>query len=199
MGELSMIDVHGTDTGVGADVVIQVKNTGNVPLILSNPTIRIANESGTVIVDESGNGIFTGPSYLRVGDIGFIYTSGPLPLPEGYFPGYDYKAQATADLTACKEVYEYPISNLSISDDGRGVPMVSGTVTNDDSETAKLIEVSVMFLDNEGKMLGVASDVVVNLAPGASQNFTIDGYVLPIGCTMAVISNYDAIAVAPKR
>ena len=76
--------------------------------------------------------------------------------------------------------------------------MVSGTVTNDDSETAKLIEVSVMFLDNEGKMLGVASDVVVNLAPGASQNFTVDGYTLPVGCTIAVISDYDAIAVAPK-
>ena len=25
-----MIETHGTDTGVGADVVIQVKNTGNV-------------------------------------------------------------------------------------------------------------------------------------------------------------------------
>ena len=198
MGELSLIDVHETDTGVGADVVIQVKNTGDVPLVMSSPYIKIANESGTVIVDESGNGIFTGPSYLRVGDIGFIYTSGPLTLPSGYFPGYGYKAQGSADLKACKEVYEYPISNLKISDDGHGTPMVTGTVTNDDTETAKLIELSAMFLDNEGQMLGVASDIVVNLAPGASESFEIDGYTLPVGCTMAVISDYDVIAVAPK-
>ena len=198
MGELSMIETHGTDTGVGADVVIQVKNTGNVPLVMSNPNIKIANESGTVIVDDSGDSIFTGPSYLRVGDVGFIYTNKPLELPSGYFPGHNYLAKGSADLTACKEVYEYPISNLSISQDSRGVPMVSGTVTNDDSEAAPLVEISVMFLDNENHMLGVAGTVVVDLAPGASQTFAVDGYTLPVGCTMAVISDYDAIAVAPK-
>ena len=198
MGDLSMINVHETDTGVGADVAIEVINTSDVPLVLGAPYIKIANESGTVIVNEGGNGIFTGPSYLRPGDIGFIYTSGPLPLPSGYFPGYNYLAQASADLTACKEVWEYPISNKSISEDAFGAPTVSGTVTNDDTEKADLIEVTAIFLDNEGNLLGVASDIVVNLAPGESTNFTIDGSSLPVGCTMAVISDYDVIAVAPK-
>lgn len=193
-----MVNVHETDYGVGADVVIEVINTGDVPLVLGAPNIKIANESGTVIVDESGNGIFTGPSYLRVGDVGFIYTSSPVPLPSGYFPGYNYLAKASADLTACKEVWEYPVTNLSISDDGFGTPTVSGTVTNDDSEKAELIELTAVFLDNEGNMLGVASDIVMNLSPGESKAFTIDGTLLPVGCTMAVISDYDVIAVAPK-
>ena len=197
-GELNMVEVHGTDTGVGADVVVQVKNTGDVPLVMASPTIRIADESGKVIVDESGNGLMTGPSYLRVGDVGFIYTSGPLPLPAGYFPGYNYTAQASADLNACKEVYEYPLSNLKISEDGSGVPIVTGTVTNDDSVKADLIELTAVFLDNDGNVLGVATDIVVNVAPGESKDFTIDGYTLPVGCTMAVISDYDTIAVAPK-
>ena len=199
MGDFGLVDVHGTDTGVGADVVIEVINTGDVPLMLSNPNIKIANESGTVIVDESGNGIFTAPSYLRVGDIGFIYTTGPLPLPAGYFPGYNYLAQGSADLTACREVYEYPLSNLKIADDGFGTPTVTGTVTNDDTEKADLIEISAVFEDNDGHCLGVSSDIVVNLEPGASADFEIDGYLLPVGCTMAVISDYDVIAVGAKH
>ncbi len=198
MGELSLLDVHGTDTGVGADAVVQVKNTSSVPLVLGAPHIRIADESGKVIVDEGGNGIMTGPSYLRPGDTGFIYTTGPVPLPSGYFPGYNYKLQGTADVSACKEVHEYPISNKSISDGGNGAPMVSGTVTNDDSVKADLVEISVAYLDNGGNLMGVASTIVTNLAPGQSKSFTIDGYTLPVSCTLAIVSDYDVIAVAPK-
>ena len=198
MENAGLVDVHGTDTGVGADVVIQVRNTGNVPVVLSNPNIKIANESKTVIVDDSGDSIFTGPSYLRVGDVGFIYTNSPLELPSGYFPGYNYLAQGSADLTACKEVYEYPLSNLKISDDGRGVPVVTGTVTNDDTERVDLIEITAVFDDNEGNLMGVAGTIELDVAPGESRNFSIDGYTLPVGCTMAVISNFDVIAVAPK-
>jgi hypothetical protein len=198
MGDLNLLNVHETSTGVGADAVVQVVNTSNVPLVLSAPSIQIANESGTTIVNEAGNGIFTGPSYLRAGDVGFIYTTGPVPLPSGYFPGYDYKVSGTAEVIACKEVYEYPVSNLSISDGGDGAPMVSGTVTNDDTETADLVELSVAYLDNDGALMGVASDIVVNLAPGESKDFTIDGYTLPVSCTIAIVSDYDVIAVAPK-
>ena len=188
-----------SDEGVGADVVIQVTNTGNVPLIMSNPYIKVADESGNILVDEHGNGIFSGPSYLRVGDTGFIYTNGPLPLPSGYAPGNNYLAQGSADLASCQEVHEYPLSNLKISEDSRGVPMVTGTVTNDDAETALLIEITAVFIDNENQTLGVAGALVVDVEPGASRDFEIDGYSLPVGCSMAVISNYDVIAVGAKH
>ena len=193
------LNVHEGDTGVVADAAVQIVNTGDAPIILGASTIKIYNESGTEIVNASGNGVFTGPSYLRPGDFGFVYTSGPVSLPAGYFPGYDYKLTATTDITACEEVYEYPISNQKLSDDGYGVPVVTGTVTNDDVEKANLIEITAFFVDNEGELLGVASDVVVNLEPGESKNFEIDGYGLPVGCTLAVISNWDVIAVAPKH
>lgn len=199
MGDFGLVSVHETDTGVGADVVIQVKNTGDVPLVMSNPVIRIANESGTVIVEESGNGLFTGPSYLDVGDIGFIYSSGPIPLPAGYFPGYNYLAQGSADLTACLSVHEYPLSNLSIADNGHGAPQITGTVTNNDSEKANLVEITALYVDNGGDLLGVASEPVMNLEPGQSKEFTIGGDFLPVGCTLAVVSDYDVIAVAAKR
>lgn len=199
MGNLGLVSVHETDEGVGADVVIQVTNTGDVPIIMSNPYIKVADASGNVIVDEHGNGIFTGPSYLRVGDTGFIYTNGPLTLPSGYAPGNNYLAQGSADLAACKEVHEYPLSNLKISEDSRGVPMVTGTVTNDDAETALLIEITAVFIDNENQTLGVAGTIAVDVEPGASRDFEIDGYTLPVGCTMAVISNYDVIAVGAKH
>lgn len=198
MGDLGMIHVHEADGGVGADVVIQVTNTGDVPLVMSNPVIRVADPSGNVIVDDSGSSIFTGPSYLRVGDVGFIYTNKPLLLPAGYPVSQDYLAQGSADLKACREVWEYPVSNLSIGDGGLGMPEVTGTVTNDDSETAPLIEVTVVYMDNGDNTLGVATTLVLDLAPGESQDFTIDGLTLPVGCTLAMVSNYDVIATAPK-
>ena len=52
-------------------------------------------------------------------------------------------------------------------------------------------------MDNDDNTLGVASALVLELGPGESQEFTIDGHTLTVGCTMAVISGYDVIANAP--
>lgn len=198
MTDVGMIHAHETDDGVGADVVIQVKNTGDVPLVLSDPSIKIGDESGTVVAEKTGDGIFTGPTYLGVGDVSFIYTNSPISLPKGCSADQAYLAQASADLAACKDVHQYPVSNLSIADDGHEVPVVTGTVTNDEGEEATLIELAAVFLDNEGKVLGVAGDFALEVAPGESQDFEIYGSLLPVGCTMPLISDYDVIAVAPK-
>ncbi|MBQ9041969.1 MAG: hypothetical protein IJ111_04060 [Eggerthellaceae bacterium] len=198
LGNMFVLDVHDDGQGPVADAVVEIVNTGNVPLTIGASAIKIYDGVGNELVNATGNAIFTGPSYLRVGDIGFIYSGSPIPMPSGYSSSDDYQLTATADVNACKEVWEYPISNQRISDDGHGVPTVTGTVTNDDSENADLIEVTAMFLDNEGNLLGVAGDILVNVAPGASQEFSIDGYGLPVGCTMAMIADYDVIAVGAK-
>lgn len=198
LGDLYMLNVHNGSSGPVADAIVEVVNTGDTGLVLGNSSITIFDANGSEIVKASGNGVFTGPSYLRPGDIGFIYTAGAISMPNGYSSADDYKITAEADVKAVKEVWEYPISNKSLSDNGVGAPLVTGTVTNDDSEKANLVEITAIFLDNEGTILGVASDVVVNLEPGASTQFSIDGTGLPVGCTMAMISEWDVIAVAPK-
>lgn len=198
MGKLGLVQPHKTDAGVVVDVVIQVTNTGSVPLVMSHPLIRLADEGGKVILEESGDAIFAGPSCLGVGDVGFIYSLKPLSLPQGYSVDKTYLAQGSADLVACRDVHQYPVSGLSIGDDGRGVPTVTGTVTNDESQTADTIELAVAFVDNDGHMLGVASGVVRDLAPGKTQDFKISGEQLPVGCTLAIIADYDVMAAAPR-
>ena len=197
LGELNLLDVHETDEGIVADAVLEVINTGDAPIALGTATISIFDENGEEVLTASGNGIFTGPSYLRPGDVGFLYTNSPFALPEGCDADGEYGLTGGVETTVCEEVWEYPVTDLALTDDGYGVPMVTGTVTNDDSRLAELIEITVVFLDNEHNMLGVASDVVMNLEPGTSTDFSIDGYTLPVGCTMAVIADYDALAVAP--
>ena len=197
LGELSMLSVHDSDDGVVADAVVEVINTGDTPLMLGTGTIRIGDANGNVILEQSDNGIFTGPTYLRPNDVGFIYTSLPLAMPEGYPAGDDYLVQGTADMTACSQIHQFPLSNQNITEDSLGKPTVTGTVTNDEADTAELIEITAIFLDNDDHMLGVSSTLVLDLAPGASADFEIDGTLLPVGCTMAVISGYDMIAVAP--
>lgn len=198
IGEGYVLDVYETDAGTVADAVVEIKNTGKVPIVLGASAIEILDADGKVLVNEGGNGIFTAHSYLQPSDVGFVYTTGPLLLPTGSRPDADYMLSASADVSACSEVREYPISDLSIEDDGYGMPMVSGTVNNDDSESVRLVEISIAFLDNDAELLGVASTVVTNLAPGESRSFEIEGYGLPIGCTMAVIADYDVIAVSAK-
>lgn len=180
------------------DAAIQVKNTGDVPLVLGDGYIRIADENGNVIAEESGEGVVAAPAFLGVGDVAFIYSTSPIRLPEGYAPDAHYLAQASADLTACKEVVQYPTSNLKIYEDANGKPTVSGTVTNDKDEVAQALELAVAYVDNDDTTLGVASEVMQNLAPGESREFTIRGDALPVGCTLAVISNYDVIAAGPQ-
>lgn len=92
MGILSLVHVYEADGGMGADVVIQVTNTGDVPLVMSSPVIKVADASGNVIAEVSGDGIVTGPTYLGVQDIGFIYTNRPIQLPAGTATGTNYLA-----------------------------------------------------------------------------------------------------------
>ena len=92
MGTLGLVHVHEADGGMGADVVIQVTNTGDVPLVMSNPVIKIADANGKVIAEKTGDGIVCGPTYLGVQDIGFIYTNRPIQLPAGTATGTNYLA-----------------------------------------------------------------------------------------------------------
>ena len=92
MGTLSLVQVYEADGGMGADVVIQVTNTGDVPLVMSSPVIKVADASGNVIAEVSGDGIVRGPTYLGVQDIGFIYTNRPIQLPAGTATGTNYLA-----------------------------------------------------------------------------------------------------------
>ena len=199
MGKLGMVHVHETGGSMVADVVIQVTNTGDVPLVMSNPVIKVADASGSVIAEVSGDGIVAGPTYLGVQDIGFIYSIKPIQLPAGTAPGTNYLAQGSADLTACADVHQFPLSNLKIGDGGREVPVVTGTVTNDTTESVPSVEVTALYVDNDTHMLGVATTHVSDLAPGTSQDFTIGADSLPIGCSLALVSDYDVMAVAPKR
>lgn len=198
MGDFSLVHVHETDAGVGADVVIQVTNSGDVPLVMSNPVIRIADENGSLIVEDSGDGVLVGPTCLGVKDVGFIYSSRPIALPAGHAPGGNYLAQGSADLVACADVHQFPVGNLAIGDGGRELPTVTGTVTNDEAEDVPSVEVTVAYMDNDGHMLGVAGTTVPDLAAGASRDFSIDGSQLPVGCTLAMVSDYDVMAAAPK-
>ena len=197
MGELNMLDVHQTDSGAVADAVVQIINTGDVPLNLDDGNIKIGDANGNVIVNAADDSIFIAPSYLDPNCVGFIYTNSPLSLPDGYSAEDDYRLQGTATMIPIAGVYELPLSDIAVDKDGEGVPNMTGTVTNNTDKAFDIVEIAAVYMDNDDNTLGVASALVLELGPGESQEFTIDGHTLPVGCTMAVISGYDVIANAP--
>jgi len=198
LGDRNLLQVRNSDAGVVADAVLEVRNTGDVPLMLVDGTLSIFDENAEEVLTLTGDDVCIAPSSLNPGDVGFLYTKAPVALPEGCSADAKYELTGNASMVPCEGVWEYRISDVVLSDDGNGAPMLTGKVTNDDTELAERIEITAVFLDNERNMLGVASDVVVNLEPGGITDFTINGNMVPAGCTMAVIAGYDAIAVAPK-
>lgn len=54
-------------------------------------------------------------------------------------------------------MHQFPLSDLIIGDGGREVPVVTGAVTNDTTESIPFVEVTALYVDNDAHMLGVAT------------------------------------------
>jgi hypothetical protein len=56
----------------------------------------------------------------------------------------------------------------------QSIAVISGTARNDSSQTIESAYIQANYYDKQGNMLGSASAIIANLAPGAIWNFTIE-------------------------
>ena len=183
------------DGTVACDAMLEIANTGDVPLWLNNDvTFDVYNESGSVIASVSGGSIDLIPEVILPGEYGYYMTTKPIELPGGYFAGSNYELGGEYNPVAVSFTpHDYPVEIASVVDDD-GRPSALGYVTNDTAHTYPNIQLYVVYYDNEEYAVGAAHDYIGKLEPGTKQPFSLGGSLTLPSASIAVVSSYNVIA-----
>lgn len=195
IGDMCICDIYELDGQMVADLAYQIENVGDNPFDVHGTYLCLIDAEGNRIVEAEDATVLVAPEILNPGDIAFVYTTVPVPLPAGTDANGDYLPGGEVYLTALDgEIVYYEVSGASLSDQA-GKPVVTGTVTNDTAVAAEPVQVAVGFLDANGELLGVTSVLIPSVAVGESYEFTTSTDGLPAACTTSNCADFDTIAV----
>lgn len=195
IGDMCICDIYELDGQMVADLAYQIENVGDNPFDVHGTYLCLIDAEGNRIVEAEDATVLVAPEILNPGDIAFVYTTVPVPLPAGTDANGDYLPGGEVYLTALDgEIVYYEVSGASLSDQA-GKPVVTGTVTNDTAVAAEPVQVAVGFLDANGELLGVTSVLIPSVAAGESYEFTTSTDGLPAACTTSNCADFDTIAV----
>ncbi len=174
-----------------AIVMIEITNNGTKDLYLDICSYDLEDSAGSLIATESMVSCF--PSVLSPGEKGYLYETSYLDDYSGDGNVVVLPHLSIEDATIKNT--RYPVSDISITDDGYGGIKVLGRVENNTNETEDSPEVAVVFYDDNGTPLGLDYDLLLpSLAPGDKTGFEINYDDLPDGITAAQIADYTVYA-----
>lgn len=183
------------DGTVACDAMLEIHNTGDVPIWLNDDTyFDIYNESGSIIASCSKGNIDLIPEVILPGEYGYYVTRKGIELPGGYFTGYEYELGGEIRPQEAKGTpHDYPVEIVSVNDEN-GKPSALGYVTNDTDHDYPNIQLYIVYYDNDERAECAAHDYIGKLSPGTRQPFSLGGKLTFDSANISTISSYDVFA-----
>lgn len=173
---------------VWVQVIIEITNTGEVPLYLSSGGYDLETSDGALFDTESLVSVY--PTVLEPGEKGYYREETTLDeAPDG-----DLTVIPHPDIKAAKiETIRFPVSDESIKpDDFNGLKM-QGRVTNDSDEDESLLTVAAILYDADGRCIGVLNGYS-DVPAGETMGFSISSMNLPEAVTPDAVASYTIYA-----
>lgn len=173
---------------VWVQVIIEITNTGDVPLYLSSGGYDLETADGALFDTESLVSVY--PTVLEPGEKGYYREETTLDeAPDG-----DLTVIPHPDVKAAKvETIRFPVSDESIKpDDFNGLKM-QGRVTNDSDEDESLLTVAAILYDAGGRCIGVLNGYS-DVPAGETMGFSIGSMNLPETVTPDAVASYTIYA-----
>ncbi|NCB52368.1 MAG: hypothetical protein EOM54_10905 [Clostridia bacterium] len=176
--------------GIGTtwvQVIVEITNTGSVPLYLSSGSYDLEDTSGKLIASQTL--VSTYPNVLDVGEKGYMYEETTLDNVSSdtelvVVPRVDAEA-ATVDLI------RYPVTDLAISDGQYGGIDALGRVENTADEAESMVYIAVMLFDADNMPIGLLFTILTDdLNPGDKIGFEANSFSLPGDVTAASAASY---------
>lgn len=165
----AVVEIYSYSSKTRVKVYTPVTNNGNVNIYIGSCSIDIEDTNGNL--KQKVDYIDCYPDLIRPGETTYVYDdvsySGDVTTGLVGIPHITIKDASTANAT------RYTISDVSFIDDSLSSFKASGSVTNNTELSSKLITVSIIVFDKDGKYYATLYTYIYDdLASGASANFT---------------------------
>lgn len=157
-------------------VIVEITNTGTVPLYLSSSSYDLEDSTGALVASEKY--VSTYPCVIEPGAVGYMYNETIL---DNGVAGAEYTVVEHLDIEPAKiDGIALEVTDLTVSDDKYSGVKAMGRVNNTTAETQKLVYVVVVLYDAEGTPIGVLDTILMDdLAAGDKVGFEAGALQLP--------------------
>ncbi len=169
--------------------IVEIMNTGSVPLYLSSSSYDLEDADGKLIASQTLVSVY--PDVLDVGERGYLYEETTLDNVSG---GRELTVIPRIDAVAAKVgLIRNTVTDISITDESYGGIKVLGRVENMGDEAQDTTYVAIAFFDAGGAPIGLAFTILSDtLNAGDKIGFDATSLSLPESVKAASIASYTA-------
>ncbi len=164
-----------TYVGKMYEVIIEVKNTGEVPLYLDKCTLDYEDNDGHLLQTTSPYSINTVPAVIQPGEKGYFYTA-PAKFDEGV--SFENGCNLAYDVTLVKAdepLKLYEVTDTTVYSSMFGGVGIKGRVINDTDQDVSSLNVKTVFFNAEGRPIGVSGTSVYDVGANSKTSFDDSG------------------------
>ncbi len=157
--------------------IVEITNTGDCGIYMKDCSFDLEDDDGHLLQTEK----YTShcPDVIAPGQKGYFYNGygsidDSVSLDNGIrlVPNVNLIEATGSD----EEMYsEYEVTDTDLREGDYWGPKVTGRVTNNLSEGETLVNVYVIFYDNDGKVLSIGGTYIDDLPAGSTQSFEYEG------------------------
>ena len=151
--------------------IVEITNTGDTYIYLDTCTFDLEDNDGHLL--QSDSYINTAPSVVAPGEKGYYYNGiGNGLIGEGVSLDNGVKLVPQLKISEAKKVpTEYPVSDVTTREGDFGYINVVGRVENTSDKDISYLYISIIFYDENGKVLDVESTGISDIAAGNKGSF----------------------------
>lgn len=174
---------------------VEILNTGDQNLYLADCTFDLEDNDGHLLQTEKY--LSSCPDVIAPGETGFFYNNMGSNIDDGVSldNGVNLVPQITMRIATAGPV-DYEVSDVSLRDDGRNRPVITGRVTNTSVQDDSLFYIQVLYYDGEENLLGISGTTIMDFTVGKTESFEISALSLPDSVTCDAVVDYQVIARA---
>lgn len=189
-------NIYEADYGMGTkfNVIIEIQNTGDVPLYLKNATIDYEDDNGHLL--QTYDFLSKVPDIVQPGEKGYIYTNGSGSFDDGVV--FDNGCNLVPNLNVVEakgELKRYEVEDTSLYTDNLMKTVgIKGRIVNNTKEEVSMLYVTTVYYDSNDKVLGISGTTVTGIAPESKTSFDNSGFFLQSDFTVDDVARYEVYA-----
>ncbi len=178
-------------TGKRFSVIVEITNTGNVPIYLDKCTLDYEDNDGHLLQTEDF--LSNVPDIVQPGEKGYFYTNGSFAFDDDVTFDNGCNLVPTLSIAKAKgELKRHDVVDVSLYE-SYGSVGCKGRIVNETDKDISLIYVTAAYFDINGKVLGISGTNVTDIKANSKTSFDNAGIFLD-GFTLKDVASYKIYA-----
>ena len=175
---------------VWVQVIVEVTNTGSVPLYLSSGAFDLEDQSGSLV--KSVSMVSSYPDIIEPGEKGYYYEETTLDVDEPI----ELVVLPRPDIRRARiENIRYAVTDLTLSETTFNDIKMMGRVENTHDEEQEMVYVVAILFDSNGVPIGRILEIIMeHFQPGDKIGFEASSFSMPNRIKLGDIASHEVYA-----